>query len=1289
MARVQEQEDLDCDRFFSKDVICYQEQVEGILAWLLRKEELLQSGPQESELESASYDQLIDEYGRHEKFLTEFCEFCHAIMKCKEDGQAMRDNHEGLTNEDRDEIDIQIDTMVVCYEKLKILTTDRLHNLKRIIESRQQDKMERLEEWFSAIEKKIASSNNIGPDHQAIQRQIKDLDELKVELERKQEFLNFLSQVVIFDDIDLESLQIRSKSSENVEKRLESLNHRWTHICQFVEERDRKLKSANSIWELLNSEGPQLAAWLTKVEKNLNELSEAVSNVTDIQAERSFISKLLARSDKIDLEIKSKQSFYTRLEIDVRLEIGRLEIDDSCSMLAIELEKKLEEMQDNWNTIMNLKRSLDYTLQQALTSSRPIGVETASNMIPIPDPITPNSRNDLRFIGGSEGHELSGSPIEPLFTQSSFRNNNEPPVNGRSDPRAFDNSLSSDSKSLLYDNNQDLNSFNMDLDSRDEISSPSMTASYPTNVLSNDDSTYSALGTSMLNNQSEEPPYTMSHISDSGHHHESGTSSCRVEEWKHSLESFSNWLKKVEISLAIEEHPYPQSTVDLTWHRLDLSGQLSMLIDIEKQINTTCQDEFNCLLLQCQQIIEDLIPEIGENEYEVNLKEILVDIQMRYSAVKRCFDARKHELANEDRWKDLLKRLRSSCEHLINEMGQIIPESNIGVDLITLAQQQDQLMHAKSNLEGDVAIHANIKEAKLFLRFYDNLQQQYNQSQIIDPTSMSSQNGDHFRDMDGSPKKNHTSCIVDIWMSLVDLREDVESRLDRLTLHYSELSQLIEDRLSRLDNVHKEMHAIQQKMQELATHLQVAEILKSNWISLEGLDEEKLSEQLEELKLYRERLGEVEAAHKSMNSIFDWMTGSNVPLSQSNLKRLDELNTIWTSILDSVEERQRIIEQAFDILGSSGQKFLMGTVADLPQWERRVAPTKIPYFVEHQTKKTIWDHPKFTILLEELSSVKHYVFSAYRTALKLRMLQRRLGINLLMLEQLKEIFDATDIALKQQEALTGNGIVPVHKGVTSNEPLIGVEHIIYHLKVIYEQIQMNENQELDVPLSIDLTLNWLLNLYDSTRTGYISRLAFRVSLALLCCATREEKYHYMFELIANPSTNTADARKLGTLAEACLRIPTYLGEGESFGGPETIEPSIKDCFAMSKFNPDLPNSIDSTDFINWLKTEPQFIVWLPVLHRLLISERTKHPVKCKLCLTKPIVGLRYRCLKCLNFNVCQECFFTGRHYFEHHDPAEHPMQEYCSKTSSGENVRDLTRILRNKIVPKSSSLVGK
>ena len=66
-----------------------------------------------------------------------------------------------------------------------------------------------------------------------------------------------------------------------------------------------------------------------------------------------------------------------------------------------------------------------------------------------------------------------------------------------------------------------------------------------------------------------------------------------------------------------------------------------------------------------------------------------------------------------------------------------------------------------------------------------------------------------------------------------------------------------------------------------------------------------------------------------------------------------------------------------------------------------------------------------------------------------------------------------------------------------------------------------------------------------------------------------------------------------------------------------------------------PNQIDAAQFIDWTKAEPQSLVWMPVLHRLAAAETAKHEAKCNICKEYPIVGFRYRCLKCFNYDLCQ------------------------------------------------------
>ena len=83
----------------------------------------------------------------------------------------------------------------------------------------------------------------------------------------------------------------------------------------------------------------------------------------------------------------------------------------------------------------------------------------------------------------------------------------------------------------------------------------------------------------------------------------------------------------------------------------------------------------------------------------------------------------------------------------------------------------------------------------------------------------------------------------------------------------------------------------------------------------------------------------------------------------------------------------------------------------------------------------------------------------------------------------------------------------------------------------------------------------------------------------------------------------------------------YLPHGLSAG--TNVEPLIRGCFSADggghqgegpAGSAGARASVDCTDFVRWLKQEPQCLVWLPVLHRLASAESARHNgTKCKVC----------------------------------------------------------------------------
>ncbi|TNN72732.1 Dystrophin-related protein 2 [Liparis tanakae] len=127
-------------------------------------------------------------------------------------------------------------------------------------------------------------------------------------------------------------------------------------------------------------------------------------------------------------------------------------------------------------------------------------------------------------------------------------------------------------------------------------------------------------------------------------------------------------------------------------------------------------------------------------------------------------------------------------------------------------------------------------------------------------------------------------------------------------------------------------------------------------------------------------------------------------------------------------------------------------------WERSISPNKVPYYINHQAQTTCWDHPKMTELYQALADLNNIKFSAYRTAMKLRRVQKALRLDLVALSSLVEVF-------REQELQQG-------------EHVMDVVEMIHGLTALYERQEEERSILVNIPLCVDMCLNWLLNVYD-------------------------------------------------------------------------------------------------------------------------------------------------------------------------------------------------------------------
>ncbi|XP_064875737.1 dystrophin-related protein 2-like [Oncorhynchus nerka] len=461
------------------------------------------------------------------------------------------------------------------------------------------------------------------------------------------------------------------------------------------------------------------------------------------------------------------------------------------------------------------------------------------------------------------------------------------------------------------------------------------------------------------------------------------------------------------------------------------------------------------------------------------------------------------------------------------------------------------------------------------------------------------------------------------------------------------------DRHRHMERTLERLLQTQAAMEELAVALEQAEGVRDAWEPVGDLFIDSLQDHIDATKLFKEELTQVKDGMKHINDLAHELAISDVHLSMDNAHSLEHLNSRWKLLLGSIEERLKQLQDAHRDFGPGSQHFLSSSV-QIP-WERAISPNKVPYYINHQGQTTCWDHPKMTELYQALADLNNIKFSAYRTAMKLRRVQKALRLDLLTLVSVVDVFREQDLQ--------------------HGEHVMDVVEMIHALTGLYERLEEERRAiVVNIPLCVDMCLNWLLNVYDSGRNGKMRVLSFKTGLVSLCNADVQEKYKYLFRQVSGPGGLT-DQRHLTMLLYEAIQIPRQLGEVAAFGG-SNVEPSVRSCFRMAPGK----LAIEVSHFLEWMSLEPQSVVWLAVLQRVAVAESAKHQAKCYICKQCPIKGFRYRSLKQFNVDICQTCFLTGN--TTKGKKLHYPIMEYYTPTTSGEKMRDFAKTLKNKFRSK-------
>lgn len=688
-------------------------------------------------------------------------------------------------------------------------------------------------------------------------------------------------------------------------------------------------------------------------------------------------------------------------------------------------------------------------------------------------------------------------------------------------------------------------------------------------------------------------------------------------------ENLMKWMQEAETTVNVLMDASQREGVQQDVNRLrQLKVQLQ---DIQAEI-----DAHNDIFKSIDGNRQKMVKALGNSEEAALLQHRLDDMNQRWNDLKaKSANIRTHLEASADKWNHLLKSLEELIGWLDVRDEELKKQMPVGGDVPTVQQQYDFCKVLKRELkEKEQTVLNAIEQARIFISEQPIEGPEEPRRNLLPKTEL-------------TPEEKAQKIARTMRTQSVEVKEKWEN----LNSQAGGWQKQVEKALEKLK-------VLQSAMDDLDSELRAAEEVRNAWKPVGDLLIDSLKEHIEKTSAFGEEIAPISSKVNTVNDVASRLSALDIQPSAKTARQLDDLNIRWKLLQAAVEERLKHLHDAHQDFGPASQHFL-STSVQLP-WQRSVSLNKVPYYINHQTQTTCWDHPKMTELFQSLGDLNNVRFSAYRTAMKIRRLQKTLCLDLLELSTTHNIF-------KQHE-------------LNQNQQLLSVPEIINILTSIYDSLEEKHKDLVNVPLCVDMCLNWLLNVYDTGRTGKIRVQSLKIGLMSLSKGLLEEKYRYLFQEVSG-AADTCDQKQLGLLLHDAIQIPRQLGEVAAFGG-SNIEPSVRSCFQHAQNKPE----INVKQFIEWMRLEPQSMVWLPVLHRVAAAETAKHQAKCNICKECPIVGFRYRSLKHFNYDVCQSCFFSGRTAKGH--KLHHPMVEYCIPTTSGEDVRDFTKVLKNKFRSK-------
>lgn len=287
------------------------------------------------------------------------------------------------------------------------------------------------------------------------------------------------------------------------------------------------------------------------------------------------------------------------------------------------------------------------------------------------------------------------------------------------------------------------------------------------------------------------------------------------------------------------------------------------------------------------------------------------------------------------------------------------------------------------------------------------------------------------------------------------------------------------------------------------------------------------------------------------------------------------------------------------------------------------------------------------IILNINNEFKCIKFSVYRTALKLTKLQEVLRISEINTSYVISSFGRNDF--HQMDNISYEDLHKLLQKITRSSG--------------FSNVNIRTN-------ICNIFAVFIFEVFRNTQTRTVSASSIILFFVLLSENDITKKYQMLYKSYTDSGIVLTKSKLGMLLTDATKLIGVF---GESF---TKVSSAVQNCFLGV-----LGCGISEQHFVNWCLEEPACLVWLPTMHRLIYSKSSIHEIQCSACKVKPIVGLRFQCLKCLDYNTCQICFLTQEVGSKSHR-VTHPQQEYCSPAVGKDKINSFARTIRNKVTKR-------